>query len=302
MSYRLLIISLFAYCSVSTMLSYAETKNLTGAWKGPKDLMIDVCTDSQNQQYVCSCGIFRTCGWVNLSTAFSNDSIIIVSTENGHPFEGRFRIESNDRLEGSLIMGNPGDEWYYNDRCEFIRQKPEMPENLNQALDGTILPTDYGVLSLDRDMALLSLSTVTPGSYGYAEKSDVEKLLNAKTYPISPKEMIGFSRVRSIQIDARDGIFSYPYFNCRFKEIDGKIFFEKTSGSQRKSGFLYQNSPNSLVFLGGWSVNDDPQTSYGSENSVAGTVYKIGTNKAIMIFPSEENRVEIYEFISNNKP
>lgn len=119
--------------------------------------------------------------------------------------------------------------------------------------------------------------------------------MNAKTYPITPKDMIGFRRVRSIQIDARDGIFSYPYFNCRFKNVDGKVFFEKTAGSQRKSGFVYQNSPESLVFLGGWSVNDDPQTGYGSTNSVVGKVYKIGPRKAIMIFPTEEDRVEIYE-------
>ncbi len=289
------ITSLIAFCLMSSPLCHAETGNLTGAWKGPKDLMINVCDDGKNQQYVCSCGIFRTWGWVNLSTTFSNDSIIIVSKEDGNPFEGRFRIESKDRLEGNLTMGNPGDEWYYNDRCELIRQKPEMPDNLNHALEGTILPTDYGVLSLNREMAQEVLSTVTPGSIGYAEKSEVEKLLNAKPYPLSPKELIGFKRVRSIQIDARDGIFSYPYFNCRFKETNGKIFFEKTKGSQRKSGFLYQNSPESLIFLGGWSVNDDPQTAYGSENSVAGTVYKIGTNKAIMIFPTEENRVEIYE-------
>lgn len=297
MNYRLLITSLIAYCSMSASFSYAETSNIVGAWKGPKGLMIDVCLNNHNQQYVCSCGIFRTWGWVNLSTNFSNDSIIIVSEENDNPFEGRFKIESDDRLEGTLIMGNPGDEWYYNDSCELIRQKPEMPDNLNHALEGTILPTDYGVLSLDREMALQALSTVISGSYGYLEKRDVEKLLSAKTYPITPKQMIGFRQVRSIQIDARDGIFSYPYFNCRIKEIDGKIFFEKTKGSQRKSGFLYQNSPESLIFLGGWSVNDEPQTAYGSENSVAGTVYKIGTGKAIMIFPTEKNRVEIYEFI-----
>jgi hypothetical protein len=44
-------------------------------------------------------------------------------------------------------------------------------------------------------------------------------------------------------------------------------------------------------------LNEDPLTTYGSENSVAGTVYKIGNNKAIMIFPTGENRVEIYELI-----
>ena len=219
------ITSLIAFCSMSAPLSHSETGNLAGAWKGPKDLMIDVCLNNQNQQYVCSCGIFRTWGWVNLSTTFSTDSIIIVSEEDGNPFEGRFRIKSDDRLEGTLTMGNPGDEWYYNDKCELIKEKPEMPDNLNHALEGIILPSDYGVLSLDREIVQDVLSTVTPGSIGYTEKKVVEKLLSAKTYPITPKEMIGFKRVRSIQIDARDGIFSYPYFNCRFKEIDGKIFF-----------------------------------------------------------------------------
>ena len=297
MNFRFLILALIAYSSMTALAAHAETRNLVGAWRGPKDLVIDVCDDGRNQQYVCSCGIFRTCGWVNLSTTFSNDSIIIVSEEVGHPFEGRFKIVSTDRLEGVLTMGNVGDEWFYNDSCELIRQKPEMPDNLNHALEGTILPADYGVLSLDRVMAQQALQAVTPDSYGYAEKREVEKLLNAKTYPLTPKEMTGFKRVRSIQIDGRDGIFSYPYFSCRFREIDGKIFFEKTKGSQRKSGFLYENSPESLIFIGGWSVNDEPQTAYGSENSVAGTVYKISADKAIMIFPSEQSRVEIYELV-----
>lgn len=148
MNCRLLISSLIVFCLMSAPLSHAETINLTGAWKGPKDLMINVCDNNQNQQYVCSCGIFRTWGWVNLSTTFSNDSIIIVSEEIDNPFEGRFKIESNDRLEGTLTMGNPGNEWYYNDKCELMKQKPEMPDNLNHALEGTIFPEDYGVSRL----------------------------------------------------------------------------------------------------------------------------------------------------------
>ena len=91
--------------------------------------------------------------------------------------------------------------------------------------------------------------------------------------------------------------FSYPYFRCRFRNVDGKVFFEKTTGSQRKSGFVYQNGPKSLAFLGGWSVNDEPQTLYGAENSVAGVLYKIGTRRAIILFPTSADRVEIYELI-----
>lgn len=297
MKNKLLIISLVIYCSMSASFLHSETVNLRGAWKGPKDLMVNLCLDNQKQPYVCYCGIFRAYGWANFSTIVSNDSLIMKSTDIGSPFEGRFRIESDDILSGTLTMGNPDDAWYYNGNTELIKQKPEMPENLNPDLEGIILPADYATLSLDREKAWEALSAVSSGLYGYAEKTDVEKLLNAKTYPVTPEEMIRFRRVRSIQIDAHNGIFSYPYFNCRFKKIDGKVFFEKTNGSQRKSGYLYQNGPKSLIFLGGWSVNDDPQTAYGSENSIAGTVYKIGEGKAIMIFPTENNRVEIYELL-----
>lgn len=277
------------------LTAFADTDNLTGAWKGPKDLMVNLCIDNNKQLYVGYCGILRTYGWVDFSTSLTPDSLIIKSADIGSPFEGRFKIESDNRLVGKLEMGSHGDDWYFNGNAELVKEKPVMPENLNPKLEGIILPSDYGVLARDRNIAWEALSTLTPKSYGCVEKNMVEKLLNAKTYPITPKDMIGFRRVRSIQIDARDGIFSYPYFNCRFKKADGKVFFEKTTGSQRKSGYVYQNSPESLVFLGGWSVNDDPQTGYGSTNSVVGKVYKIGPRKAIMIFPTEEDRVEIYE-------
>lgn len=277
------------------LTAFADTDNLTGAWKGPKDLMVNLCIDNDKQLYVGYCGILRTYGWVDFSTSLTPDSLIIKSADIGSPFEGRFKIESDNRLVGKLEMGSHGDDWYFNGNAELVKEKPVMPENLNPKLEGIILPSDYGVLARDRNIAWEALSTLTPKSYGCVEKNMVEKLLNAKTYPITPKDIIGFRRVRSIQIDARDGIFSYPYFNCRFKKADGKVFFEKTTGSQRKSGYVYQNSPESLVFLGGWSVNDDPQTEYGGSNSVVGKVYKIGPRKAIMIFPTEEDRVEIYE-------
>lgn len=277
------------------LTAFADTDNLTGAWKGPKDLMVNLCIDNDKQLYVGYCGILRTYGWVDFTTSLTPDSLIIKSADIGSPFEGRFKIESDNRLVGKLEMGSHGDDWYFNGNAELVKEKPVMPENLNPKLEGIILPSDYGVLARDRNIAWEALSTLTPKSYGYAEKNMVEKQLNAKTYSITPKDMIGFRRVRSIQIDARDGIFSYPYFNCRFKKADGKVFFEKTTGSQRKSGYVYQNSPESLVFLGGWSVNDDPQTGYDSTNSAVGKVYKIGPRKVIMIFPTEEDRVEIYE-------
>ena len=193
-------------------------------------------------------------------------------------------------------MGMPDDEWYVDGPAELTKERPLMPENLNPALEGVVLPSDYGTLSGDRDKAWEALSAIAPGSYGYAEKGMVEKLLNARTEAVTPADMTRFRKVRSIQVDGGMGIFSYPYFNCRFTvEPDGRVFFAKSTGSQRKSGYVYQNGPDSLVFLGGWSVNNDPTTDYGSENSVAGPVYRIGPRRAIMIFPTGNNRVEIYE-------
>lgn len=287
------ITALYACSTIFT--TQAKTPDLIGAWKGPMDLMINLCESGDSQPYVCSCGIFRTFGWADVTSIVTGDSLLLKANDAGSPLEGRFRIESENRLTGSLSMGEPGEEWYFNGSAELVRQKPALPENINQDLEGIIHTSDYNVLSLDRELAWKVLSTVSPRSYGYAEKQMVERLLNAKALPVSPKDMLSFRHVRSIQIDERDGIFSYPYFKCRFKETDGKVFFEKTTGSQRKSGYVYQNSPESLIFLGGWSVNDDPQTAYGSVNSVVGTIYKIAPDKAVMIFPTENNRVEIYE-------
>ncbi len=122
-SYTILLLAVGGFFTSS-----AGTPDFTGAWKGPKDLMINVCVDSQSQPYICHCGIFRTYGWVNFSTIVSTDSLIMVSRDEGSPSEGRFKIESDDRLTGILKMGGRGDEWYYNGKAELVRQKPIMPD------------------------------------------------------------------------------------------------------------------------------------------------------------------------------
>lgn len=165
---------------------------------------------------------------------------------------------------------------------------------VDHSLYGMVRDVDYEALVLDRTKALSVLDRLKAGVYGYDELPIVKELLNGASLDFSASELLTLRRVRSIQVNSR-GIFSYPNFACRFKKIKGKIFFEKTAGSQRKSGYIYDNKPNSKVFLGGWSVNDEPRTSYGSENSVAGMLYKIGSGKFIMLFVApNKNSFEIY--------
>ncbi len=171
----------------------------------------------------------------------------------------------------------------------------EPADSLDQSLTGIIRPCDLDLLTGDREQALSILERLTADAYALNETPTVKGLLTASPQRLTLQELPAYRKVRSIQVNDL-GIFSYPYFNCRFRTTGGKLFFEKTTGSQRKSGHIYDNRSGSKVFLGGWSVNNDPQTTYGSENSVAGKVYKIGRDKVVMLFLAGDKRsFELYE-------
>lgn len=206
-------------------------------------------------------------------------------------------------LCGLTVNAQSGSKGYvYPDSVEVVEvieveaiEAVDSLDYVDYSLYGIIKNRDWDRLVLDREQALSVLDHLPSDAYGLNERASVRKLLNAKNLNITNQELMAFRNVRSIQV-SRMGIFSYPYFSCRFKKKDGKLFFEKISGSQRKSGYVYDNKPDSKVFLGGWSVNDEPQTTYDSENSQPGMIYKIGTNKVIMVFLApDEQSFEIYE-------
>lgn len=171
----------------------------------------------------------------------------------------------------------------------------DAPESPDASLHGIIKTDDSLRLASDREKALAILENIPDGAYGSNEIPAVRRLLTSRRLNISDRELASFKRVRSIQVSDM-GIFSYPYFLCRFKKKEGRLFFEKTTGSQRKSGYIYDNRPDSKVFLGGWSVNNDPQTTYDSENSIAGKIYRIAADRIIMLFIAPDGRsFEIYE-------
>lgn len=202
----------------------------------------------------------------------------------------------------SAQSGSMGHGYNYADSVEVVEvievdaiEAVDSLDYVDYSLYGIIKNRDWDRLVLDREQALTVLEHLPSDAYGLNEKVMVKKLLTSKNLRITNQELLAYKRVRSIQV-SNMGIFSYPYFACRFKRKDGKLFFEKISGSQRKSGYVYDNKPNSKVFLGGWSVNDEPQTTYDSDHSEPGMIYKIGTNKIIMVFLApDEQSFEIYE-------
>jgi hypothetical protein len=107
-------------------------------------------------------------------------------------------------------------------------------------------------------------------------------------------------KCRSIQIEARLGVFIYPHFKCKITSGSGGVkTFQKISGSQRKNGILKKLSSGEVIFIGAWSVNDDPVVVYNkdeasSEKNQVGKLLKKG-EFWYLVFNEGYGRSEIYQ-------
>ena len=147
-------------------------------------------------------------------------------------------------------------------------------------------------------------NALVPATLASEEKSELKrlkKLVAGESRPVSPADLLEIKKVRSIQI-GQYGVFTYPYFSCRFKKTGSGVFFEKTSGSQRKSGPVFQNDDHTLVFLGASTVNNEPQRQYSgltrskdTSHDAAGLIIKRGKT-FLALFPGKGNQWEVYEF------
>ena len=181
-------------------------------------------------------------------------------------------------------------------RNKVTSKRTSKASNLTiKDIDWSIVKSeDVSLIQDDLNKASDYLSNLSSTVSYIEERPYVQSLLSSNITNVSISELALLRKVRSIQITSY-GIFSYDYFNCRFTNKNQTTFFKKTTGSQRKSGYLYRSENNRLIFLGGWSVNDEPLSEYNSENSVIGSLYKLSSGKVIMLF-WEGNGFEIYEF------
>ncbi len=128
-----------------------------------------------------------------------------------------------------------------------------------------------------------------------AECQNAKKLLSAKPLPLKASELQGYGRVRSIQMKS-DDVYTYNYFKCRFTwEVDN-LFFEKTTGSQRKWGQLFRMNDYYINLTGCYYYEGDEITYYRDESKlVVGQLKKVAANKVVMLFRGKDG-FELYEF------
>lgn len=128
---------------------------------------------------------------------------------------------------------------------------------------------------------------------GAADAAALRQILAGDPQPIRDADLAGTWRCRSAQIDdgeaagATAGVFVYPYFRCAITRRGGGFFLAKTNGSQRVSGTLHRVAPDRFAFLGGATVNDEPQRAYGAsaEGNVVAYLVKAGAGRLRLEMP-----------------
>jgi len=119
---------------------------------------------------------------------------------------------------------------------------------------------------------------------------------------VAASQLAGDWYCRSIKV-VRDAAFGFPYFNCRITRRDGRLYFEKTSGTQRRAGWLFEDEGKRWVFLGALAYGEDTPMAYsglpgGGDPSMdlVGVVVAGNAGQILAIFP-ESDAYELYELV-----
>ena len=124
--------------------------------------------------------------------------------------------------------------------------------------------------------------------------STANDCLKQQNRPFKEKDLLGKWRCRSIQASNLI-VIAYPFFECRFITKNGKLFFEKNTGSQRRAGYLYPSTRDQMVFLGSLTMNDDRNA--GEYTDTVGVLVRKASNRFLLILDSTQVGYEIYEIL-----
>lgn len=103
-----------------------------------------------------------------------------------------------------------------------------------------------------------------------ADRAALEAAMSGGGEAIGPGAVMGEWRCRTIKLGGLVPLIVYDWFRCRFSTKNGQTFFEKLSGSQRISGYVYEDGAARMILLGALSVANEPQGIYAGAGESAG--------------------------------
>ncbi len=119
----------------------------------------------------------------------------------------------------------------------------------------------------------------------------VKAILGADTLTLTPDTLVKAYRCRTIKVGGPIGsAIIYGWFKCNIAKMpDGRLFFEKTTGSQRMTGYLYPMSDTKWVLLA--APNKDHS---GPARDYSGP-------KGGITDPQMQDRVGVVEWLQNGR-
>ena len=148
---------------------------------------------------------------------------------------------------------------------------------LAMVLTGTAANAGWRDLASDFDAQRLSqiaesrskgLEEATRGASAF-DLDAIHSVLDARIATATPSKLSGLWHCRTIKLGGLVPDVIYSWFNCRISEHGKALFFEKLSGSQRTSGFLYPEGQG-YVYLGASYVTGEKPHAYSGSGAAAG--------------------------------
>ena len=123
----------------------------------------------------------------------------------------------------------------------------------------------------------------------------IHSVLDMQPTQVSAGALAGTWRCRTIKLGGMTPDVVYSWFKCRIGARDGRLSFEKLTGSQRTYGTLYSEASGGYVYLGASSVANEPRHFYsgsgasvgapGTPDDQIGLLLATGPNSARIEFP-----------------
>ncbi|BCG94012.1 DUF4893 domain-containing protein [Mesorhizobium sp. 131-2-1] len=133
-----------------------------------------------------------------------------------------------------------------------------------------------------------------------AEVKQLDSLLAKPLVAFSDKDLTGNWSCRTIKAGGLSPLVIYGWFKCKVTDDGSGWRLEKINGSQRTKGRFFDDGEKRSIYLGSFTVNEDPAKPYGSgpQSDQVGYAFRNSASEWRIEFPAPyyESKLDIMEF------
>lgn len=127
----------------------------------------------------------------------------------------------------------------------------------------------------------------------------LDRILARPAVAFSDRDLTGDWRCRTIKAGGIGTLVIYDWFRCKVTDDGSGWLLDKTSGSQRTRGRLYDDGDKRAIYLGSLRYNDDPASDYAADPQMdqVGYAFRTGADEWRIEFPrpQRESLLDILE-------